>query len=577
MRGIELMLIGIYALTSNNTIDYTLPGRYDWEVNLETELARSFLLSVQTEREHNAIPKEIKVTSWDESLYSSISEENGEYKGGGYAFKVFDIIAAKLNFKYKIVLPEKPILGNNVTGVIGMLNQSKADVAVAFIPIIPEYLRFVKFSPILDYLEIAIVLERPLQSAIGSGLLAPFSRTVWICIFVSLALVGPIIYIVTSYRAYLWGRTKKDKYSFIDCVWFAYGAILKQGSALTPEADSNRLMFASWWIFITIITSFYTANLTAFLTLSEFTLAFTSVKDVVNQHKTWSAQQHYIVDITINRNDPEELTPLRTSYKEHRGIFYHISKKDNKTEKVASYLTNRRLFIDEIQFVENFIKNDYLNRTRQNLVEKKKCFYIKMPNPVFQQNRGFAYPSNSTISKVINRELLHLSESGIIQHIESVNRPMVTYCPLMLGSTERKLDNNDLELTYQVIATGFLFSLISFLVEVSQHYFRCRVCLCCADSCTCCKTRMKEPVSPSKRPQLPLPPPTTITTVPSKTEFSSFTKPPVIPIYDTIDNFKNSKIHYVNGRDYFVVHETTGERRLVPVRSPSALLFQYNH
>ncbi|KAH0535171.1 hypothetical protein KQX54_014537 [Cotesia glomerata] len=120
--------------------------------------------------------------------------------------------------------------------MISMLNQSKVDMAVAFIPIIPEYMNFVEFSPILDSLEVSVLLERPLQSAIGSGLLAPFSKTVWICIFVSLALVGPIIYFVTSFRTWLWDRTTQDRYSFIDCVWFTYGAILKQGSAITPEA-----------------------------------------------------------------------------------------------------------------------------------------------------------------------------------------------------------------------------------------------------------------------------------------------------------------------------------------------------
>lgn len=59
--------------------------------------------------------------------------------------------------------------------------------------------------------------------------------------------------------------------------------------------DSNRVLFASWWIFITILTSFYTANLTAFLTLAEFTLPYKSITDIVNAKKTWlSTSEHYI-------------------------------------------------------------------------------------------------------------------------------------------------------------------------------------------------------------------------------------------------------------------------------------------
>lgn len=152
---------------------------------------------------------------------------------------------------------------------------------------------------------------------------------------------------------------------------------------------------------------------------------------------------------------------------------------------------------------------------------------------------------------------------------------MVTYCPLDLGSTERRLENRDFKLTYEVIATGFLLALICFIVEVSQHYFKCRVCLCCADSCTCCKTRMKVQVSPAKRPQLPLPP-LPITKGPIKTEFSAFPQPQ-LPIYDSIDNVISSKTRFINGRDYFVIKGITGEKRLVPVRTPSALLFQYTN
>lgn len=49
--------------------------------------------------------------------------------------------------------------------------------------------------------------------------------------------------------------------------------------------DSARLIFATWWIFITILTAFYTANLTAFLTLSQFTLPIHTPGDI--QKYSW--------------------------------------------------------------------------------------------------------------------------------------------------------------------------------------------------------------------------------------------------------------------------------------------------
>ncbi|TMW40480.1 hypothetical protein DOY81_014440, partial [Sarcophaga bullata] len=62
---------------------------------------------------------------------------------------------------------------------------------------------------------------------------------------------------------------------------------------------STRLLFATWWIFITILTSFYTANLTAFLTLSKFTLPFNTVNDILIKNKHFVSQRGSGVEYAI--------------------------------------------------------------------------------------------------------------------------------------------------------------------------------------------------------------------------------------------------------------------------------------
>lgn len=88
-------------------------------------------------------------------------------------------------------------------------------------------------------------------------------------------------------------------YSMPHCVWFVYGALMKQGSVLSPLGDSTRLLFATWWIFITILTAFYTANLTAFLTLSKFTLPINSVDDILGKEKKFVAHEGGAVEYAI--------------------------------------------------------------------------------------------------------------------------------------------------------------------------------------------------------------------------------------------------------------------------------------
>lgn len=74
---------------------------------------------------------------------------------------------------------------------------------------------------------------------------------------------------------------------------------MKQGSTLSPTADSIRIIFATWWIYITILTSFYTANLTAFLTLSRFTLPINNPKDILSKKQAFISQRGFAIEYAI--------------------------------------------------------------------------------------------------------------------------------------------------------------------------------------------------------------------------------------------------------------------------------------
>lgn len=63
--------------------------------------------------------------------------------------------------------------------------------------------------------------------------------------------------------------------------------------------DSTRMLFASWWIFITILTSFYTANLTAFLTLSRFTLPINTWDDLYQLQKPFVSPKGGCVEYAV--------------------------------------------------------------------------------------------------------------------------------------------------------------------------------------------------------------------------------------------------------------------------------------
>lgn len=144
-----------------------------------------------------------------------------------------------------------------------------------------------------------MVMKRPPSSADGSGLMAPFTKSVWLLILLSLLTVGPLIYFLIVLRRKLTNDRTQQTYPMPHCLWFVYGALMKQGSTLAPVASSTRVIFATWWIFITILTSFYTANLTAFLTLSKFTLPIKKMDDLISKDKNFGAHRGSCIEYAI--------------------------------------------------------------------------------------------------------------------------------------------------------------------------------------------------------------------------------------------------------------------------------------
>lgn len=107
----------------------------------------------------------------------------------------------------------------------------------AFLPIISDARKYIDYSTTtLDEGEWIMIMKRPSESATGSGLMAPFNRSVWISIFVSLFAVGPMIYGFIIIRNYVTRDNSQKVYALPNCVWFVYGALMKQGSTLSPVA-----------------------------------------------------------------------------------------------------------------------------------------------------------------------------------------------------------------------------------------------------------------------------------------------------------------------------------------------------
>lgn len=68
--------------------------------------------------------------------------------------------------------------------------------------------------------------------------------------------------------------------------------------------DTTRVLFVTWWLFMILLSAFYTANLTAFLTLSKFTLAIEYPRDLYQKNYRWvasagSSVEHVVKSVSL--------------------------------------------------------------------------------------------------------------------------------------------------------------------------------------------------------------------------------------------------------------------------------------
>lgn len=170
-----------------------------------------------------------------------------------------------------------------------------------------------------------------------------------------------------------------------------------------------------------------------------------------------------------------------------------------------------------------------------------------------------------------------------MQHRLLVNVSKAEICPQNLGSLERQLRLNDLATTYLTMLVGFSTGLVVFISEIIMRFFNKRKARLIREDGN--DRARKIQVQPKKSKPKPAfvgyqqPGPSTKKTVSPPPEYNEAIK--------TISSLKSGSssgpgpsniesYRTFNGRTYAVVR-TDGGTQLVPMRAPSAAIFNYQY
>ncbi|KAI1287063.1 Glutamate receptor ionotropic, kainate 2 [Halotydeus destructor] len=349
------------------------------------------------------------------SLKENADRLTGNDRFEGYCVDLLEKISNILGFRFELY----PVANNAYgtpkngqwNGMIRELLDRKADLAIADLTITSERQTAVDFTLPFMNLGISILYRKPEEKPPKLfSFLSPFSVEVWLYMATSFLGVSLLLYVISRLSPYEWVSSHpcdddpdelENQFSLGNCLWFALGSIMQQGSDLSPRALSTRTLASIWWFFTLIMVSSYTANLAAFLTVSRMASPIENADDLAKQ-------------TTITYGCKGE------------GSTYFFFKGSNHTtyERMWSTMESLRpsVFVtDNTKGIDRVLKGNYAYLMESTTIEyevQKNCDLQQIGSLLDQKGYGIATPPDSPYRGFLSEAILTLQEEGQLAELK---------------------------------------------------------------------------------------------------------------------------------------------------------------
>ncbi|CAG9764243.1 unnamed protein product [Ceutorhynchus assimilis] len=413
-------------------------------------------------------------------LMTRVPEYGKVYYGNdrfeGYAMDLMAEICNILNCSYTFELVPDGKYGNydpdrkEWNGLIGHLLNRKADLAVCDLTITYERRLAVDFTTPFMTLGISILYAKPTKEPPELlSFAGPLSLDVWLYMATSYLIISMIIFLVARLNPNDWENPHlcdpnpeelENIWNIRNCCWLTLGSIMAQGCDLLPKGVSTRMVTAAWWFFSLIMTSSYTANMAAFLTMSRMELTITSAEDLAAQNKIKYGCLAGGSTCSFFKD---------TNFSTYHQMWVQMESADptvfetTNPDGVKRVLTSKRKYA--------FL----MESTNIEYESERNCDLIQVGGQIDSKGYGIAMTANFQYRKSFNEAILKMQEGGVLDLLKNKWWKEMNgggKCSEEESSEEDELGLDNVGGAFVVLAMGIglalIFSLCEFLWMVKK-------------------------------------------------------------------------------------------------------------
>ncbi|XP_068223246.1 ionotropic receptor 21a-like [Palaemon carinicauda] len=320
-----------------------------------------------------------------------------------FGWEIAIVEALSRVFNFSIIYTEPPsgelwgtkLPNGSWNGMVALMGSGKGDIGIANIFVTGDLGRreFQEFSTPFTGVRSCFLtrMEPPLPKWQSLGL--PFKLETWVAIFAGFFITGPMLHLL-SISGSRRGYERSNLQSVIFSTFYAVGAHFRHPNHLLPTHASSRIFVASLWIYAILLTTGYSSNLTAFLTISRQPSSMETFKELFESRR----QIHELVYFFQSQMADSENKYLRALAER----FEYLKTLADIKKKV---LNGEGVMIQSQSYLEYTSAQLTTPQGRPLVRIMKECF---LPYSV-----ALAYQSNAPLKAKFDTAITWMFESGL--------------------------------------------------------------------------------------------------------------------------------------------------------------------